>query len=122
CGGMGSWRGPGEPTPLLRQGAAVRLCSAGPFLAGARFRADRFAWYGAALAAPAWFLSLRRLYLFRFGAGKIGLLPVVLALVSLAAAVRARERWAERDAIRVGVLAWFGAVGMGFVPVAIPLH
>src|SRR5439155_935149 len=79
-------------------------------LAGARFRADPFAWYGAALAAPAWFLSLRRHYLLRFGAGTIGLLPVALALVSLTAAVRARERWAESDPIRVGVIAWFGAV------------
>src|SRR5207244_11820849 len=60
-------RGPGEITPLLLQGAAVLLFTAWPFLAGARFRADPFAWYGAALAAPAWFLSLRRLYLLRFG-------------------------------------------------------
>src|SRR5438132_1025375 len=102
-------RGPGETTPLLLQGVAVLLFTAWPFLAGARFRADPFAWYGAALAAPAWFLSLRRLYLLRFGAGTIGLLPVALALVSLAAAVRARERWAESDPIRVGVIAWFGA-------------
>src|SRR5216110_444290 len=115
-------RGPGEITPLLLQGAAVLLFTAWPFLAGARFRTDRFAWYGAALAAPAWFLSLRRLYLLRFGAGTIGLLPVALALVSLAAAVRARERWAESDPIRVGVIAWFGAVAMGFVTVAIPLQ
>ncbi|TMB23905.1 MAG: DUF2339 domain-containing protein [Deltaproteobacteria bacterium] len=121
-GWTGALRGPGETTPLLLQGAAVLLFTAWPFLAGARFRADRFAWYGAALAAPAWFLSLRRLYLFRFGAGTIGLLPVVLALVSLAAAVRARERWAESDPIRVGVIAWFGAVAMGFVTVAIPLQ
>src|SRR5439155_1641981 len=82
-------RGPGEITPLLLQGAAVLLFTAWPFLAGARFRVDPFAWYGAALAAPAWFLSLRRLYLLRFGAGTIGLLPVALALVSLTAAVRA---------------------------------
>ena len=115
-------RGPGETTPLLLQGAAVLLFTAWPFLAGARFRADPFAWYVAALAAPAWFLSLRRLYLLRFGAGTIGLLPVALALVSLAAAVRARERWAESDPIRVGVIAWFAAVAMGFVTVAIPLQ
>src|SRR5213083_910791 len=115
-------RGPGEITPLLLQGAAVLLFTTWPFLAGARFRVDPFAWYGAALAAPAWFLSLRRLYLLRFGAGTIGLLPVALALVSLTAAVRARERWAESDPIRVGVIAWFGAVAMGFVTVAIPLQ
>src|SRR5437879_3839367 len=114
-------RRPGETTPLLLQGAAVLLFTAWPFLAGARFRADPLAWYGAALAAPAWFLSLRRLYLLRSGPGTIGLLPVVLALVSLAAAVRARERWAESDPIRVGVIAWFGAVALGFVTVAHPL-
>jgi uncharacterized membrane protein len=118
----GTLRGPGETTPLLLQAGAVLLFTAWPFLAGARFRADRFAWYGAALAAPAWFLSLRRLYLLRFGAGTIGLLPVALALVSLAAAVRARDRWAESDPVRVGVIAWFGAVAMGFVTVAIPLQ
>src|SRR5439155_737296 len=42
-------RGPGETTPLLLQGAAVLLFTAWPFLAGVRFRTDRFAWYGAAL-------------------------------------------------------------------------
>src|SRR5206468_983640 len=115
-------RGPGETTPLLLQGVAVLLFTAWPFLAGVRFRTDRFAWYGAALAAPAWFLSLRRLYLLRFGADTIALLPVALALVSLAAAVRARERWAGSDPIRVGVIAWFAAVAMGFVTVAIPLQ
>src|SRR5438445_782864 len=115
-------RRPGETTPLLLQGAAVLLFTAWPFLAGARFRADPLAWYGAALAAPAWFVSPRRLYLLRFGAGTIGLLPIALALVSLAAAVRARGRWAESDPVRVGVIAWFGAVAMSFVTVAIPLQ
>ncbi len=111
-----------ETTPLLLQGGALLLFTAWPFLAGARFRADRFAWYGAALAAPAWFLSLRRLYVLRFGAGSIGLLPVALALVSLGAAARARDRWSESDPVRVGVIAWFAAVALGFVTVAIPLQ
>src|SRR5438046_375970 len=89
--------------------------------------ARRMAEYAAAgLAAP---LLLARVPVpgaplppLRFGAGTIGLLAVALALVSLTAAVQARGRWAEGDPIRVGVIAWFGAVAMGFVTVAIPLQ
>ena len=59
----------------------------------------------------------------RFGDGAIGLLPLVLAAITLGAAYRGRRVWASDEATaRTGHLAWFGAVVLGFAAVAVPLQ
>jgi hypothetical protein len=101
----------------------VLLFTLWPFLAGARLRADRFAWYGAALAGPLWFWPLRSLFIMRFGDGAIGLLPLALGAVALVAAFRARDAFTPgQGAQRTTALAWLSAVALGFVSVAIPLQ
>src|SRR5262249_38226556 len=57
---------------LLLQMTAVVLFTAWPIWAGPGLRRERFAWYASALAAPAWFLSLRRLFELGFGDSFIG--------------------------------------------------
>jgi uncharacterized membrane protein len=114
---------PGElTTALLLQAAAVAVLTLWPLLAVSRFSGDRIAWYAAALVGPAWFWSLKSLYVARFGDGAIGVLPVLLGALSLLAAVRARDAWPEGDERRASTLAWFAAVALCFVAVAIPLQ
>ncbi len=109
-------------TGFVFQLAAVVVFTAWPFVAGARLRNAPWAWYGAALAAPFWFLSLRRLWDVRFGEGAIGLLPLLLGAVSLAAALRARTCWPADAPQRKSALVWFAAIALGFASVAVPLQ
>jgi uncharacterized membrane protein len=107
---------------LVMQVSAVALFTAWPFLTATRFRADQWAWRAGALAAPLWFLSLRQLFTLRFGDAFIGLLPLALAALSLAALMRARAIGSTTDPLWTGRLAWFSAAALGFVSVAIPLQ
>ncbi|MGH7787764.1 MAG: DUF2339 domain-containing protein, partial [Candidatus Binatia bacterium] len=107
---------------LALQVAAVLLFTAWPFLTAARFRYQRWAWAAAALAGPLWFLALRRLWELQFGPAAIGLLPLLLGGVSLAALARARRLWQPDEAQRTATLAWFAAIALGFITVAIPLQ
>ncbi|MEO8604678.1 MAG: DUF2339 domain-containing protein [bacterium] len=109
--------------PALAIQLLAALCfTAWPFLSPLRFRADRLAWPAAALAAPLWFLSLRRLFEMTFGETAIGLLPIGLGVVALLALRRARDLWPLDEVLRTEVLAEFGAVALGFATVAIPLQ
>jgi uncharacterized membrane protein len=117
--------GPSES--LLLAGYAVQLLAVGvftywPFLAFERFRNVRWAWYASALAGPAWFYSLRELHLERFGDAAIGLLPILLGAISLAAAWRIAQVRDSSDTMRTSNLAWLLAVAIGFATVAIPLQ
>lgn len=107
---------------LAAQGVAVVAFTFWPFLAGAAFRDRPWAWYAAALAGPAWFFPLRRLFVTSFGDGAIGLLPLALAVLSLAAFARCRRHWTPGDASGRSRLVWFAAVCLAFVSVAIPLQ
>ncbi len=100
---------------------AVTVFSFWPFYAGTNLLNQRWAWYGAALAGPAWFLPMRELFETRFGDDAIGLLPVVLGALSLGAAFKARQL-AGRDPASLRPLVWFAAVALGFISVAIPLQ
>ena len=115
-----------EPeTALLALGAqllAVGVFVVWPFLTARRFNRDRWVWYSSALAGPAWFLSLKEIVEQRFGDGLIGLLPLALGAVSLVAAYRSRDLWPAGDPRRKSRLAWFAAVALGFLSVAIPLQ
>ncbi|HYD48835.1 MAG TPA: DUF2339 domain-containing protein [Terriglobales bacterium] len=108
---------------MLVQAATVILLTAWPFLCGARFRGEMFAWYAAILAAPAWFLPLRELYLVRFGEETIGALPLALACVSLAAAWRVRRLSpAEEPPLGERRFVWFVTAALGFIALAVPLQ
>jgi hypothetical protein len=107
---------------LLLELLAVVAFTAWPFLAPHRFRADAFAWPAAALAGPAWFLALRRLWMLRFGDAAIGILPLALGALALVAVVRARRVWPADDPRRTAGLAWFAAAALSFATVAIPLQ
>jgi uncharacterized membrane protein len=100
---------------------AVVLFTFWPFLAGLRFVSRPWTIYTAALAAPAWFLSLRSLYEALFGTGTIGVLPVVLGALSLGAVLRAR-RLGEVGQPVMRALVWFSAVALSFIALAIPLQ
>lgn len=102
--------------------ASVLVFTAWPFVAFASLRGERFAWYGSALAGPAWFLALRSLYGHAFGDATIGLLPVALGAVSLGAAWQASRMRAASDPRRTSNLAWYLAAALGFVTVAVPLQ
>ncbi len=107
---------------FLLQLLAVGLFSWWPLLTRTRFGGERWAWYAAALAGPAWFLALRQLYEIRFGDAAIGLLPVALAALSLGAAFRIQKQGLLDPAMHKRGLVWFSAVAMGFISVAIPLQ
>jgi len=100
----------------------VLFFTAWPFLARPRLDSDRWAWYAAALAAPAWFLALGTHWETLFGDGALGALPVALGAVSLAATARVRTLWSADDPRRLRGLVWFAAVALGFAALAIPLQ
>jgi len=101
---------------------AVIALSCWPFYAGTSLLKQRWAWYGTALAGPAWFFPLRELFETRFGDSAIGLLPVLLGALSLGAVFKARQLSPPDDADRLRPLVWFAAIALGFVSVAIPLQ
>jgi len=107
---------------LLFAAAAVVLFTAWPFFAPSRFKDQPAALYAAALAGPAWFPALRRLFTWKFGDGFIGLLPLLLGALALAAVVGARSVFPANDPARRRALVWFAAVALCFAAVAIPLQ
>ncbi len=107
---------------LAMQLFAVALFTSWPFVVSPRFQTEPWAWYASALAGPAWFLSLRRLFEWRFGDGAIGLLPLLLAVAALAGAQRTRRLWAEQEPWQERAFVWFLVVALGFITAAIPLQ
>jgi uncharacterized membrane protein len=101
---------------------AVLFFTSWPFLFTARFRESRWAWYSSALAGPFWFLSMRELFVSRFGSGLIGLLPLALGVISIAALARASSVWPAGNDRRKSAIVWYSAVACAFVSVAIPLQ
>ncbi len=125
--GLHGSQAPDPAAWLAIEALAVVLFTAWPFLAGDSLRAAAWAWRAAALAGPAWFLPLKGLFESTFGDAAIGLLPVALGALSLAAAFRARQLWSgdegpDEAAAGRSRLAWFAATALGFVSVAIPLQ
>jgi hypothetical protein len=108
-------------TALGLQLVAVVLFTFWPFLAGTKFLSDRWTIYAAALAGPAWFFGMREVYERLFGDATIGILPVALGALSLAAVQRARKMAGASDTV-MRALVWFAAVALSFVALAIPLQ
>lgn len=116
-------RQPGEMTAALAlMGLSVAVFTAWPFLASRRFAARRAAWYAAALSGVIWFLPLKAAFEGAFGDRFVGILPVALGALSVGALARAAGTWSSDAPLRKSVLAWFAAVALGFLTVAIPLQ
>lgn len=101
---------------------AVTLATAWPLLTWPAFAREPLAWRAAALAGPAWFWSIRTLFLARFGDAAIGLAPLALAAIAAGAAGAARRRWPADDPMWTSAMAWLGAAALGFVALAIPMQ
>jgi len=112
----------GASAALGLQAGCVLAFTAWPFVCGDALRADRWAWRASALASPAWFPALGRLFVERFGDAAIGVLPLALGTLTLVAARRAQALFAGDDEARTRLLAWFLGVTTAFVTVAIPLQ
>jgi len=102
--------------------AAAALFTAWPLYAAPRLRDSRLTWYTAAFALPLWFWALRRIFVAHFDDGAIGILPIALGALTLAAAMRARAVLAADERMRSEAFAWFVVVTLGFAAVAIPLQ
>jgi uncharacterized membrane protein len=117
-----------EPVPremlaaLAAMALAVMVFTAWPFLAPSRFAESRVAWYVAALAGPLWFLPMKRAFEAGLGDSFIGGLPLALGAVAVAALAGVRRVWPADASRRTSALAWFAAVALGFLTVAIPLQ
>jgi hypothetical protein len=107
---------------LIFVAVTVVVFTAWPFLAAPRFSSARAAWYAAALTGPLWFFPLKRLFESAFGDSFIGVLPVALGALALAATARTRKHWAPDRSLQLSALVWFSAVALGFVSIAIPLQ
>src|SRR5262249_46749287 len=102
--------------------AAVLIFGAWPFLMGRKLANADAAWRTAAMAPVAWLPIARGAWLASFGDRAIGLLPILLAIPSVAGAARVRLLFAGDDARRRWALAWFAAVALGLVSIAIPMQ
>ncbi len=100
------------------------LAAAWPLVAGSRLQASLWAWRAAALAGPLGFAGLYVAWEGAFGKGAIGLLPVALGAVTLAAAWRALAFLPEAKAgpVRRSALVWLLGVTLAAVSLAIPLQ
>jgi uncharacterized membrane protein len=107
---------------LLVTLAGVAVFTAWPTLVPSRLRDDRWAWRAAALAAPPWMLSLLATWDHLWDDRAIGLLPILLAVVVVGVAQRARALWSEDDPVRLTALVWLLAVALGFITVAVPIQ
>jgi hypothetical protein len=101
---------------LLLQGVAVVLFTAWPLRARAAFEADRWAGRAAALAGPALFWPMKVLWSARLGDGAIGLLPLLLGAVSLAAALAERRARPSPDSPGLSRLVWFSGARFSSPP------
>ncbi len=94
----------------------------------ARWRESLLPWMTSALAGPAFFLPLYNVYKEAFGESAIGLLPVVMAGVSVFSLRMVSTRFVATEGdglgarLRLRYLALFTAVALWFIAVAIPLQ
>jgi uncharacterized membrane protein len=126
---------------LFGIGATVLLTTTWPLLAGARYRAEAWAWRAAAVGGLLELPSLRVAYLREVGAGTIGVLPVSLGTLTLLIALAARrlapagvpvageragadpnERRGALGGPRRVAVVWLAATAAAFVTLAIPLQ
>jgi uncharacterized membrane protein len=103
--------------------AFLLLPLAAPARLAERWHQRRSPWWAAALSGPAFFYVLRQAVRALGGEPVIGLLPVAMAALSVAALAAVRGRFTAREPVlRLRYLALFAAVALWFVAVAIPLQ
>ncbi len=107
---------------LLLTLAGVVVFTAWPTLVPSRLRDDRWAWRAAALAAPPWMPSLLATWNHLWDRHAIGLVPILLAVVMVGVAQRARALWSEDHPVRLSALVWLLAVALGFITAAVPIQ
>jgi uncharacterized membrane protein len=107
---------------LLLTLAGVTVFTAWPTLLPSRLRDDRWAWRAAALAAPPWMPSLLATWDHLWDRRAIGLVPILLAVVVVGVAQRARALWSEDHPVRLTALVWLLAVALGFITAAVPIQ
>lgn len=101
-----------------------------PFLVpdsiGSLWKESAGPWLGSALAGPAFLLPVRQVVVRGWGSGLIGLVPVAMAALVVAALWGVSQRFhggaVRADRERLRSLALFAAVALGLVAVAIPLQ
>jgi len=98
-----------------------------PASVASRWRERPLPWLTSALAGPAFFLVLYRAVVAGWGKAWIGVVPVLLASLSVAALAGVSRCFASSgDArareLRLRYLALFAAVALGFVALAVPLQ
>jgi uncharacterized membrane protein len=89
------------------------------------WKRGRAPWLASALAGPAFFLPLHELIVAGWGKSAIGLLPVAMAGLTVAALAAVKRRFPVTTAAapeRLRYLALFAAVALGLIAVAIPLQ
>jgi uncharacterized membrane protein len=110
------------PGTLLLLLATVVSFVAWPFLAGGRIAATRWIWWASAVAGPLWFFPMRRVWISWRGSSAIGLLPLILGALALAAMWGARRVKALPDEARRSAIVGLSAVAICFASVAIALQ
>jgi len=101
---------------------SAALFTAWPLVAAGRLRDDRWSWRASALAPLAWLPAVGTLFEDRFGAAAIGLVPIALGALAVAAAARARTLWPDDEARRTSALAWLCGAALSLLTIAIPLQ
>lgn len=109
-------------TSLLMQLVAMLVIMIWPILAAPRFRQSRWAFYASALAAPAWFWSLRQLFETLWGNSAIGVLPLSLAVITMGTMIAVLRLAPVVTPLRKTILVWYSAVALGLISIAIPLQ
>ncbi len=110
-----------SPIPALLIGlVGVALFLYWP-LAAPRF-SSATAFRAAALAGPLWFLFLWDQWREGFGDRAIGLLPILLGAMTLAAVRWIMSQPSDDPKRRLTQLVWFSAVALGFIALAIPMQ
>ncbi len=104
--------------------AAVVLFTVWPFVSVSAFRGSPWPWYACALAGPLWLAPLRNLFIQGYSARAVGIVPIGLGLLALAAGARAKAVWqaVPDDPVRKDVLAWVFAAALAMVSAAIPIQ
>jgi uncharacterized membrane protein len=103
-------------------GATAALFAHWPGLVPSRFADRPLAWTTAALSGVVFFPSLGIAWDERFGSDAIAVVPVALAAVTLAAALRAGRVPVLTEATRRSAQVWLLGVTLSLVSIAIPLQ
>jgi uncharacterized membrane protein len=112
----------GAPGALGLMLGSVALFIAWPFAAGGRLASTRWIWWAAAAAGPLWFFPIKHLYTGWRGTATVGIVPVVLGALALAATFGARRAKGISEEARRSAIVGLSAVAICFASVTIPLQ